>query len=238
MKPTQTRRRASKLGYARGEETRGHIIAAALRLFAHDGFDGVSTRRIATEAGVNPPALQYYFDSKQGVYNACADYVAAKLRENLTDDLHRADAVLSATTPDRGALIDAYCNLVAAILDNLLSHEGSVWSSFLAKEEAGSGPGTAYPIVQAAILERLNETFVLLVSRLCGRSANALETRLRVMVINGQFQTFHTKRSGLTSLIGAQKISSQNMHLITELVINQTRVLLSALDKSEVPAAR
>ncbi len=64
MKTPATRRRPTNGGYARGEETRARIIAVALRLFGDRGFDGVSTREIAEEAGVNPPALQYYFDSK------------------------------------------------------------------------------------------------------------------------------------------------------------------------------
>ena len=54
-------------GYARGEETRARIVTAALRLFGQRGFDGASTRDIATAAAVNAPALQYYFDNKEGV---------------------------------------------------------------------------------------------------------------------------------------------------------------------------
>ena len=57
-------------GYARGEETRARIISAALKLFGQRGFDGSSTRDIATAAGVNAPALQYYFDNKEGDFVA------------------------------------------------------------------------------------------------------------------------------------------------------------------------
>src|SRR5271165_5925578 len=79
MKMPATRRRPTSGGYARGEETRARITAVALRLFGDRGFDGVSTREIAEEAGVNPPALQYYFDSKEGLYCACAEYVASRV---------------------------------------------------------------------------------------------------------------------------------------------------------------
>ncbi len=50
----------------RGEETRARILDAALELFAASGFDGASTRTIAEQAGVNLPAIQYYFGSKEG----------------------------------------------------------------------------------------------------------------------------------------------------------------------------
>jgi AcrR family transcriptional regulator len=54
-------------GYTRGEETRARIIAAAMRLFGEKGYEAASTRDIAAAAGVNAPALQYYFDKKEGV---------------------------------------------------------------------------------------------------------------------------------------------------------------------------
>ena len=51
-------------GYARGDETRLRITEAAIELFGEYGFDGASTRDIAARAGVNAPALQYYFENK------------------------------------------------------------------------------------------------------------------------------------------------------------------------------
>ena len=73
-------RRAPAGGYARGDETRQRIIDAAIRLFGEHGFAGASTRDIAAAAGVNPPALQYYFESKEGVYNACAQFILLSSR--------------------------------------------------------------------------------------------------------------------------------------------------------------
>ena len=69
-------RRPSAGGYARGDETRLRIIEAAIESFGEHGFDGASTRDIAARAGVNAPALQYYFENKEGVYRACAEYIA------------------------------------------------------------------------------------------------------------------------------------------------------------------
>jgi AcrR family transcriptional regulator len=46
------------------------IMDTAERLFSEIGFDGVPTRRIASEAGVNIAMLSYYFGSKKGLYIA------------------------------------------------------------------------------------------------------------------------------------------------------------------------
>jgi AcrR family transcriptional regulator len=52
-------------GYARGEETRERIVDAALTMFGERGFEGASTRDIATVGGVKASALPYYFDNKE-----------------------------------------------------------------------------------------------------------------------------------------------------------------------------
>ncbi|MFT6144975.1 MAG: AcrR family transcriptional regulator [Myxococcota bacterium] len=51
-----------------GENTRDRILAAALPLFAANGFAGTSTRLIAKAAKVNVATLAYYFEGKEGLY--------------------------------------------------------------------------------------------------------------------------------------------------------------------------
>lgn len=46
------------------------IIEVAERQFAKRGFDGVSLRQITREAGVDVALVKYYFDSKQGLFDA------------------------------------------------------------------------------------------------------------------------------------------------------------------------
>ena len=89
-------RHAIEGGYARGEETRARIVTAALRMFGERGFDGASTRDIATSAGVNAPALQYYFDNKEGVYLACAEHIVKCVWDCMSDVVSRAELAIEA----------------------------------------------------------------------------------------------------------------------------------------------
>lgn len=50
-----------------GGDTRERVFLAAERLFADLGFDGVSVRDIASEAGVNLAAINYHFGSKSAL---------------------------------------------------------------------------------------------------------------------------------------------------------------------------
>lgn len=49
------------------EATRARIVAAALELFARDGYEQTTVRRIAAACGLTDAALYYYFDSKQKI---------------------------------------------------------------------------------------------------------------------------------------------------------------------------
>ncbi len=51
------------------QDTRTHIAQVAIKLFAHQGFDGTSIRDIAETSGVTKPSLYYYFNSKEDLYS-------------------------------------------------------------------------------------------------------------------------------------------------------------------------
>jgi len=57
----------------RAGSTEDKILRVALELFAERGFGATSLRRIAGEAGVTPPLVAYHFDSKEGLFVACAE---------------------------------------------------------------------------------------------------------------------------------------------------------------------
>src|ERR1700679_2978461 len=84
------RRHPEDGGYARGEETRARIIDTALRVFGEAGFNEASTRQIAADGGVNPPALQYYFGGKEGLHRACAQFIIDRMMVIVSPALTRA----------------------------------------------------------------------------------------------------------------------------------------------------
>jgi AcrR family transcriptional regulator len=78
-----------------GGETRERILAAALEAFAERGFDGASTREIATRAGANPGLLQYYFGGKLRLWQSAVDRAFSELR-----------GIVDEATGDPGAVAD------------------------------------------------------------------------------------------------------------------------------------
>jgi AcrR family transcriptional regulator len=66
-----------------------HIIRAAIELFAEKGFEGSSIRDLAARAGVNVAMVNYYFGSKDKLFETIVEYRASFLREKL--DMIEAD---------------------------------------------------------------------------------------------------------------------------------------------------
>jgi AcrR family transcriptional regulator len=66
-----------------GADTRETILKSALELFSEMGFDGATTREIASRAGVNHGLIPYYFGSKPKLWEAAVDRAFADLESGL-----------------------------------------------------------------------------------------------------------------------------------------------------------
>lgn len=60
--------------------TRASLLAAAIHEFAAHGFDGASTRAIATRAGVHQPQINYHFASKLDLWRAAVAVLFEELQ--------------------------------------------------------------------------------------------------------------------------------------------------------------
>lgn len=61
-------------------DRRALLIDAAEELFAERAFDKVTTAEIAARAGVSYGLIAHYFTNKRGLYLACVDRVATRMR--------------------------------------------------------------------------------------------------------------------------------------------------------------
>lgn len=65
------------------EDKRERLLEVAEKLFAQQGYEGTSTRQIASAAGMNIAMISYYFGSKDGLYLHMVEERVAFVRENL-----------------------------------------------------------------------------------------------------------------------------------------------------------
>jgi len=82
-----------------------HIINAAVELFADKGFEGTSIRDIATRANVNLAMINYYFGSKEKLFECMVEQKAAYTKDIL-EEIVNNDKLTEFEKIDR--IIDTY----------------------------------------------------------------------------------------------------------------------------------
>ena len=55
---------------------RERLLSVAIERFGESGFEGASTRDIAQAADTAMSSITYHFGGKEGLYLACADFIA------------------------------------------------------------------------------------------------------------------------------------------------------------------
>ena len=80
-------------------ETRAHIVACASTLFHQEGYESISMRRLAREAGCTPMTLYRYFENKFEILRALWSDVFGELFDRLDET--------AALTDDPAARLDA-----------------------------------------------------------------------------------------------------------------------------------
>jgi len=216
--------------YQRGEDTRRRILDTAIEVFAAIGYEAASTRALAERAGVNLPAIPYYFGSKEGLYRAAIEHIVREIDERMAPVAERVEAAL-AGEPSRQELLALLHDMLDAFVALVVggAHLESRRLLFARAE-----------IERTAALEPLHEIGLTrvfapchaLVARLLNRAAGDNGTALRTLAILGQVSVFCN--SGPRRVLGCSDFSEEHMRAIQHLVREQTEAIFRA--KSGAPS--
>jgi AcrR family transcriptional regulator len=140
----------------RGEATREALLDAAVGVFAREGYHAVSTRSLASAAGVNQALIGYHFGGKMGLYLAVFDHIAGQLLERIGPLVDALEARLesapaNATAAQRRAhFLPPLLGIAEGMLELMLSRETEEWSQLILREQQHPGPA----------FERMYETYM------------------------------------------------------------------------------
>jgi len=84
-----------------------HIINNAVELFAEKGFEGTSIRDLAARAEVNVAMVNYYFGSKEKLFEAMVQHKAAYLK-GIIEELSKDNSITEIEKLDR--IVESYVN--------------------------------------------------------------------------------------------------------------------------------
>jgi AcrR family transcriptional regulator len=179
-------------GYRKGGEARARILRAALTVFGEHGFKGGATRQIAEAAGVNLPALKYYFGGKQSLYLACAEEIVGRYQQRMLPLVTEAHAALGApmSQADARGRLKAVLRSLAELLVG--KGEAEVWMAFVLKEMAEQGP--AFDILYRQLWAPGVELTAGLIARALGHAETGPAARIRALLLISSLSAFSTAR--------------------------------------------
>lgn len=210
---------------ARGEDTRRRILETALDLFAAHGYEGASTRQIAEGAGVNLPAIQYYFGNKEGLYRAIIEDIVADTERHMAEVSPRVRAALDDPAATPAEFTELLCEMLETFV-TLVTSGTQVESRrlFFARAEVEETPG----------LDRLHDNgmrqifnpCLALFARLHGRSEADQEMTMRTMALIGQVVIFCSNNK--RPILAAAGLDGESVRLMKQIVREQTLAICRA----------
>lgn len=195
------------------EQTREKLIQTGIRLFALYGMNGVRTRQLAEEAGVNQSAIPYHLDGKQGVY-------AAVIRK-ITDDLAamtnavQADAALQQLAlepePDKESLRRVLVSLMKGLGQALLSPDHALYAQLILREQLEQTEH--YDVIYHTFILPVHERLTSLI-RLVEPETDMQTAIIAAHALIGQVLGFVVAKKAYLRRSGLEMISDNELPLI------------------------
>jgi TetR/AcrR family transcriptional regulator, regulator of cefoperazone and chloramphenicol sensitivity len=209
--------------YARGEDTRRRILEAALEIFATEGYEGTSTRLLAERAGVNLPAIQYYFGSKEGLYRAVIEQLIQDKEAYMAPLAPKVRAALADRETPAETLIALLCEMLEKFVELISGgpqHESR--RLFYARAEIEQTAGL--DLLHKNGMRLIFEPCLSLVARVLDTSTEDQQTVLRTLALMGQVTIFCNHCVRETLQLG--ELHDERVRTIQALVRSHTQAIL------------
>lgn len=222
--------------YPCGEETRQRIIDIAVEIFGRQGFAGTSTRDIAEMADIKTPAIQYYFGSKLGLYDACIDQLTATVARRIAPELALCRAVIAAGSPlDR--IVAALCQVQDCLIDSFFDgYEGHAIQRLLAWETVESTLNASDTLMKERVGRPIFETYRAAVESVLPTSAQPAEVEVQAMALMGISMIFHANHNRVLDLINQPCFDDDLLRTLKQVARRQVALVLSGLAGTRAPA--
>ncbi|MBS0220154.1 MAG: CerR family C-terminal domain-containing protein [Proteobacteria bacterium] len=209
--------------YARGEDTRRRILETALEIFATEGYEGASTRHLAERAGVNLPAIQYYFGSKEGLYRAVIEQIVQRNEACMAPLAVKIRAALAYPETPAEELLELLCALLEAFV-TLISGGPQNESIRLLYARAEIERTAGLELLHKAGMRQIFEPCLALVGALLGRSVEDQAIVLRTVALMGQVTIFCNR--GVRETLGLDLFSEERMRTVQALARSHTQAIM------------
>lgn len=199
------------------KNTKEKLLQTATELFAKHGIDGVSTRDLVKASGVNLCSINYYFGTKQKLYDAILDEVIEKISSLVTEkQFFLQNKELSAFEELKiilGNMLDIFCSGTIS----------SLQSELLIKEIIN--PTNTYNRLYSQVIEPVHKRLTNLVMRITGVSEH--KAAIQTHCIFGQAVMFKVHKESLLRRLNVQEYNPQLVDEIKKQVLKNCEIILT-----------
>ncbi len=210
------------------KDTREKILMIALDMFGEYGFNGVSTRDISKKANVNISAINYYFNSKEGLYLEVIKYIADLIKTKFQGCIDIINSCKDKSIDEKLA-ISIFSSLLDNISDTVLKNDMPSVSMILIREIMKPNIGTE--IIYNDLVLPFHNTLLKVIKVIIGNDFSEKEITIIIHTILGQIMGFSANKAMITRMLNADKIDDKTLFLIKETIKKQSINILNSYKK-------
>ena len=212
--------------------SRQRLLEIAVDVFGKHGYEAATTRMIAGEAGVNVAAIPYYFNGKEGLYQAVVNYIVEKIEANAGATFREMSALASKKNLSRKEALSALETLLEAIINFMVgSPEAPRISRIILREQIDPSP--AYDIIFSRIMSPFINNIAAFLTA-ASKNISPREATLRAMAIIGQVIAFRVARETSVRSMGLKGYTPAETSEICNIIIEHTRGIFNSLSNRKV----
>ena len=210
------------------KDTREKILMIALDMFGEYGFNGVSTRDLSKMADVNISAINYYFNSKEGLYQEVIKYVANFIKDEFQNCIEIIESCKSKVIDEKLAM-DIFSSLLDSISDNILKNNSLSISMILIREIMKPNIGT--DIVYDELVLPFHKTLLKVIKVIIGDNFSDKEITIIMYTILGQIMGFSANKAMIMRVLNTERIDDKTLFLIKQTIKKQSINILNSYKK-------
>lgn len=213
----------------RGEQARQQLIAAAIEVFGEYGLSAATTRGIAQRAGQNIAAITYYFNSKEGLYLAVAQWIADFIQQNFrpqSEEIERFWLLPAEQRLPEHHLQHLKTGLLAFSTLMTQAHTLNL-SKIMSREQLS--PTDAYPLIHQQVIAPLHDQLCRLLAGCTGIDRHSTKIVLHTHALIGEVLAFRVGRETLLRQAGWQQIGPEEAAQISAVLAEHIDILVNGL---------
>ncbi|MDE2341418.1 MAG: CerR family C-terminal domain-containing protein, partial [Alphaproteobacteria bacterium] len=204
--------------------SRDILLRAAIEAFGQHGRDGASTRQIATAAGMPMSQITYHFGGKDGLYLACAQYIADDFISNMAAAIGHDLSIPQTPAEARVALIA----LIRTMVHMMLRKKTRAISHFILREQAE--PTEAFAIIYNCMMGRAIARVRELLGIISENRLTEAQLNVRTMALIGQVIVFRAANASVLRTTGWSEIGPEQNDEIADAIIAHVNAICDAIE--------